>query len=57
MAKQQVQRNGVSPMNPRVKWALLACGHDWFGQRKPRVGSLVECSKCPLSPGSAKESV
>jgi hypothetical protein len=25
-----VVRTGVSPMNPKVKWAELDCGHDIF---------------------------
>jgi hypothetical protein len=41
-----VVRTGVSPMNPRVKWAELACGHDLFVPRKPRIGAMVRCPKC-----------
>lgn len=41
-----VVRTGVSPMNPRVKWAELSCGHDVFMLRRPRVGSRVACDKC-----------
>lgn len=44
--ERRVVRNGVSPMNPRVKWALLDCGHDIFRQRKPRVGATVVCDEC-----------
>lgn len=42
-----VIRTGVSPMNPRVKWAELSCGHDVYRPRRPRIGALVTCDKCP----------
>lgn len=41
-----VVRTGVSPMNPKVKWAELSCGHDVFRLRKPRVGARIVCDKC-----------
>lgn len=48
--KRRVLRTGVSPMNPKVKWAELECGHDAFVLRKPRVGQLLACDKCPQEP-------
>lgn len=42
----RVTRTGVSPMNPRVKWADLECGHMAYGPRRPRLGSLVVCDRC-----------
>ena len=41
-----VVRTGVSPMNPKVKWAELSCGHDVYRTRKPRIGATVVCDKC-----------
>ena len=44
-----VVRTGQSPMNPKVKWAELSCGHEvWIHppKRTPRIGSLVECERC-----------
>ena len=48
--ERRVMRTGVSPMNPKVKWAELSCGHDVYRQRKPRVGATVVCEKCAKSP-------
>lgn len=42
----RVVRTGVSPMNPKVKWAQLSCGHDVFRTRKPRVGATIICPEC-----------
>lgn len=44
--ERRVVRTGVSPMNPRVKWAELNCGHEVFRTRKPRIGATVVCDKC-----------
>ncbi len=49
-----VVRTGVSPMNPRVKWALLSCGHERFYSRErgprfrrlPKVGAVIVCDEC-----------
>lgn len=41
-----VVRTGVSPMNPRVKWAQLDCGHDVYRWRRPSVGAVIVCNKC-----------
>lgn len=46
--ERRVVRNGVSPMNPKVKWAQLDCGHDVFRQRKPRIGALIVCEQCSV---------
>jgi DNA-directed RNA polymerase subunit RPC12/RpoP len=43
---ERVVRNGVSPMNPRVKYSQLACGHDVYGPRKLRLDSLQRCDEC-----------
>lgn len=44
--ERRVIRTGVSPMNPKVKWAELSCGHDVYRQRRPRIGATVVCEKC-----------
>ena len=44
--EKHVTRTGVSPMNPRVKWAELTCGHTVFRNRRPRIGATVVCEKC-----------
>lgn len=44
--ERRVVRTGVSPMNPKVKWAELSCGHDVYRTRKPRIGATVVCEKC-----------
>ena len=44
--ERRVVRVGVSPMNPKVKWAELSCGHDVYRTRKPRIGAVVVCDKC-----------
>lgn len=51
--ERRVVRTGVSPMNPKVKWAELNCGHDVFRTRKPRIGALIVCDQCsrPLKAG------
>lgn len=41
-----VVRTGVSPMNPKVKWAELSCGHTVWRARKPRIGATVVCERC-----------
>ena len=41
-----IVRTGISPMNPKVKWAELDCGHDIYQLRKPRIGATVACVKC-----------
>lgn len=42
----KVIRTGVSPMNPKVKWAQLECNHDIYLPRKPKVGSMQPCHQC-----------
>lgn len=42
----KVVRAGVSPMNPKVKWGQLECGHDIYRPRKPRIGSTAVCDIC-----------
>ena len=42
----RVVRTGVSPMNPKMKWAELSCGHDVYRLRRPRVGSTIVCERC-----------
>ncbi len=42
----RVVRVGVSPMNPKVKWAALECGHEVWSNRKRTVGKFVVCEKC-----------
>ena len=44
--ERRVVRAGVSPMNPKVKWAELDCGHDVFRTRKPRIGATIVCPQC-----------
>ena len=51
-ATSTVLRTGVSPMNPRVKWAELSCGHDLWLTRRPRVGATVTCENCRQAPQS-----
>lgn len=46
-----VTRTGVSPMNPKVKYAQLDCGHDIYRLRRPRVGSTVVCEMCAEKAG------
>lgn len=41
-----VTRTGVSPMNPKVKWAELKCGHTVWRNRKPRIGAVIVCGDC-----------
>jgi len=43
----RVVRVGASPMNPKVKWADLTCGHTVWRYRKPRIGSSLACDQCP----------
>ena len=47
--ERRVVRTGVSPMNPKVKWAELNCGHDVFRTRKPRIGAIIICEQCRKS--------
>jgi len=42
----RVVRTGVSPMNPKVKWAELNCGHTVWRNRKPRIGATIVCDRC-----------
>ena len=44
--ERRVVRTGVSPMNPKVKWAELDCGHDVYRSRKPRIGAVIVCERC-----------
>jgi hypothetical protein len=44
--ERRVVRVGVSPMNPKVKWAELDCGHDVYRQRKPRLNAIIVCGEC-----------
>lgn len=44
--ERRVTRTGVSPMNRKVKWAELDCGHEVFRTRRPRVGATIVCDKC-----------
>ena len=44
--ERRVLRTGVSPMNPKMKWCELDCGHDVYRTRKPRIGATVICGKC-----------
>lgn len=55
LPERRVIRAGVSPMNPRVKWAELECGHDVFRQRKPRIGALIVCEKCGIEPAAPEK--
>jgi hypothetical protein len=48
MVRRAVVRTGVSPMNPKVKYAELECGHDIYRTRKPHVGALMPCDECHL---------
>lgn len=41
-----VVQTGVSPMNPKVKWSALDCGHEVFGPRKKPIGAVIKCEKC-----------
>lgn len=41
-----VVRTGVSPMNPKVKYAELSCGHDVWRRQKPKIGATIVCEKC-----------
>ena len=42
----RVVRVDKSPMNPKIKFAQLTCGHDVARLRAPRVGAVVVCEKC-----------
>ena len=44
--ERRVVRTGISPMNPKVKWAELDCGHDVYRLRKPRIGAVIVCELC-----------
>jgi predicted RNA-binding Zn-ribbon protein involved in translation (DUF1610 family) len=44
--ERRVVRTGVSPMNPKVKWAELNCGHTVWRQRKPRIDATIVCEEC-----------
>lgn len=47
--ERRVVRVGVSPMNAKVRWAELDCGHDeiyYPGKRRPKVGATTICEKC-----------
>ena len=45
----KVVRTGTSPMNSKVKWADLECGHMVYSPRRPRLGALVSCERCRCS--------
>lgn len=49
--KRKVVRTGVSPMNSRVKWAELECGHNVFLPRRPRIGTELVCAICSVRKG------
>lgn len=49
--ERRVVRTGVSPMNPKVKWAQLTCGHDVYRLRRPRIGAILVCDKCSEQQG------
>jgi hypothetical protein len=52
--ERRVVRVGVSPMNPKVRWAELDCGHDESylpGKRRPKVGATTICEKCAAKAG------
>jgi hypothetical protein len=53
--KRRVILTGVSPMNAKVKWAELNCGHLVYRQRKPKIGVLIVCDKCQPEPGKKRE--
>ncbi len=42
--ERRVVRTGLSPMNPKVKWAELSCGHTVWRNRKPRIDALIVCA-------------
>ena len=44
--ERRVVRAGTSPMNPKVKWAELSCGHDVYRKRRPRIGAIIVCPRC-----------
>lgn len=44
--ERRVLSTGVSPMNARVRWVELSCGHTVFVLRRPRRGTLVRCERC-----------
>jgi predicted RNA-binding Zn-ribbon protein involved in translation (DUF1610 family) len=44
--ERRVTRTGLSPMNPKVKWAELNCGHTVWRNRKPRIGATIVCGEC-----------
>jgi hypothetical protein len=46
-----VTGSGVSPMNPKVKWAQLDCGHDVYCKRRPRLGATLICERCAEKAG------
>lgn len=46
---EKVVRVDKSPMNPKVKVAQLACGHDIYirpPHRAPRIGATRRCNDC-----------
>lgn len=49
--ERRVVRTGVSPMNPKVKWAELDCNHTAYRLRKPRIGSIIVCEMCAEKAG------
>lgn len=44
--ERRVVRTGVSPMNPKVKWADLDCGHTVYRKRRPPHGAVIVCPDC-----------
>ena len=45
-ALQKVIRQGRSPMNPKVRWVQLECGHDVYVSPGKRIGKHLVCHKC-----------
>ncbi len=41
MRRKVTQKLGKSPMNKRVNYVLLDCGHDLFSAARLRVGSAI----------------
>jgi hypothetical protein len=46
MIRRVTEKLGKSPMNKRLNYVLLDCGHDIFSSARLRVGSLIDCDKC-----------
>lgn len=52
--ERRVIRTGVPPMNPKVKYAELSCGHIIWRNRKPRIGATTVCERCSTQMRLAK---